>query len=320
MKLLVLGGTSFLGRHFVEAAQAGGHELTLFNRGRTNPGLFPGVEEVHGDRDGGLGPLADREWDAAVDTSGYFPRLVRASAELLAPNVGHYTFVSTVSVYADLSAPPDETSPLATIEDETVEDFGPEHENYGPLKALSEREVERAFPGRSLIVRPGLIVGPHDPTDRFTYWARRIARGGPILAPGPAGRPTQFIDVRDLAEWLVRMVEARRTGIFNAVSSGTTFGDLLAGAEVVWVEDAFLLEQGVGEWMELPLWLADPAYAAMDKVEPSRAVAAGLTSRPVAETLRDTAAWDASRGEYEPRAGLAAERERELLGAWQARS
>jgi 2'-hydroxyisoflavone reductase len=221
-------------------------------------------------------------------------------------------------VDADMSTPPDESSPVGTLEDETVEEMGPEFENYGPLKALCERAVEAALPGRTLVVRPGLIVGPNDPTDRFTYWARRLARGGPILAPGPSSRPTQFIDVRDLAAWLVRMIEERRAGVYNATNDGTTFRELLAGANVVWVDDSFLQEHGVGEWMELPLWISDPAFSSLDKVDVSKALAAGLTFRPVADTVRDTAEWDASRGDYEPGAGLAPERERELLAAWRA--
>jgi 2'-hydroxyisoflavone reductase len=319
MRLLILGGTSFLGRHLAEAALARGDQVTLFNRGRTNPDLFPEAEKLRGDRDGGLAPLEGRTWDAVVDTSGYFPRLVRASAELLAPNVGHYTFISTVSVYADLSAGPDESSPLGTLDDETVEDFGPEYENYGPLKALSEREVEHALPGRTLILRPGLIVGPFDPTDRFTYWPRRLARGGEILAPGPPERRTQFIDARDLAAWLLWLADAGTTGVFNATNEGVTFGELLAGGDVGWVDDAFLVDQGVGEWIELPLWIADPKFAGMDRADVSRAVAAGLTFRPVADTVRDTATWDSTRGEYEARAGLTAEREAELLAAWRKR-
>jgi len=321
VRLLVLGGTKFLGRAIVEDALAGGHEATIFHRGRTNRGLFGDrVEELFGDRDGGLAPLEGGRWDAAVDTSGYFPRIVRASAELLAGRADHYTFVSSVSVYADLSAGPDEESPLATLEDKTIEELGDEYQHYGGLKALCEREVKRAFGGRASIVRPGLIVGPHDPNDRFTYWPRRLRRGGEILAPGPPERPAQFVDVRDLAAWIVRMAEERRTGVFNATNEGVPFGDVLAGADVTWVDDPFLTEQGVGEWMELPLWIADPAWAGMQAVDVARAVAAGLRFRPVEETVRDTADWDETRGDYEPQAGLAPERERELLEAWRARS
>jgi 2'-hydroxyisoflavone reductase len=320
VKLLVLGGTKFLGRAIVEAALARGHEVSIFTRGRTNPDLFPEAQHLVGDRDGDLSALEEGRWDAAIDTSGFYPRVVRASAELLAGRVEHYTFVSSVSVYADLTSPPDESSRVGTMEDETIEEMGDEFQYYGPLKALCEREVERAFPGAALIVRPGLIVGPHDPTDRFTYWPRRLARGGEILGPAPAEERVQFIDVRDLAEWTVRMVEERRTGVFNAVNEGLEWSELLAGAEVTWVDSSFLLEQGVGEWMELPLWIADPAFAGHARTDVSRAVEAGLTFRPVEQTIRDTAEWDATRGEYVPAAGLAPEREAELLDAWHART
>ena len=320
MKLLVLGGTKFLGRAIVEAALAGGHEVSIFTRGQTNPDLFPEAEHLVGDRDGDLAALEGGHWDAAIDTSGFYPRVVRASAELLADRVGHYAFVSSVSVYADLSTPPNESSPVGTMEDETLEELGDEFQYYGPLKALCEAEVERAFPSRALIVRPGLIVGPHDPTDRFTYWPRRLERGGEILAPAPADEPVQFIDVRDLGEWIVRLVEERRTGAFNAVNEGLGWSELLAGADVTWVDSSFLLEQGVGEWMELPLWIADPAFAGHARTDVSRALEAGLTFRPLADTIRDTAAWDAERGPGKLAAGLAPEREAELLEAWHARA
>jgi 2'-hydroxyisoflavone reductase len=320
LKLLVLGGTKFLGRAIVEAALAAGHEVSIFTRGQTNPDLFPEAEHLLGDRDGDLAALKGGRWGAAIDTSGFYPRVVRASAQLLAERVEHYTFVSSVSVYADLSTPPNESSPVGIMEDETVEEMGDEFQYYGPLKALCEAEVERAFPGRTLIVRPGLIVGPHDPTDRFTYWPRRLARGGELLAPAPADEPVQFIDVRDLGEWIVRLVEERRAGTFNAVNEGLPWSELLAGANVTWVDSSFLLEQGVGEWMELPLWIADPAFAGHARTDVSRAIDAGLTFRPLGETTRDTAEWDAMRGPGEAAAGLAAEREAELLDAWHARA
>ena len=322
MKLLVLGGTKFLGRHIVDAALEGGHDVTIFHRGETNRGLFGDrVAEVLGDRDGGLGALKSRRWDAVVDTSGYFPRIVGASAKLLAGHADHYTFVSSISVYADFSTGPNERSPLKTLEDETIEELGDEHQHYGGLKALCEQAVEREFPGRTLVVRPGLIVGPHDPTDRFTYWAERLARGGEVLAPGPPERVVQFVDVRDLAGWIVQVAEERRTGVFNATNVGVSMGGLLAGGDVTWVSDDFLVEHGVGEWIELPLWIADPEWVGHHEVDVSRAVAAGLAFRPVAETIRDTAEWAATRGgEHEPEAGLAPERERELLEAWRTRS
>ncbi len=315
MRLLVLGGTEFLGRHLVEAALAAGHEVTTFTRGRTNPDLFPQVEALRGDRDGDLGALEAGRWDAVVDTSGYVPRVVRASAELLHERVGLYCFVSSISVYAGFSSGPDESSPVAPLEDESSEDVA---KDYGALKAACEQVVQEVYGDRALIVRPGLIVGPHDPTDRFTYWARRLARGGTILAPGPPERRVQFVDARDLAVWMLRMVEERRGGVFNATNEGVPFGELLQGADVEWVPDEFLVEHGVGEWMELPLWIASPEFRGLHEADVSRAVAAGLTFRPVAETVRDTQEWDAARGDYEAQAGLAPERERELLDAARA--
>ena len=289
--------------------------MTLFNRGQTNPELFPETERLRGDRDGDLAALEEGAWDAAVDTCGYVPRVVRASAELLAAAVQHYTFVSTISVYADVRGPVDEESPAATLEDETVEDFGEEYRNYGPLKALCEQAVREALPGRALVVRPGLIVGPHDPTGRFTYWAHRVRRDGEILAPRPPERKVQFVDVRDLAPWMLDMVERRATGVFNATGEGVAWGELIDGVRVTWVSDEFLLEHGVGEWMELPLWLANPAYAGVHQVDVSRAIAAGLRFRLVAETLRDAAEAPLVEG-----VGLSPEREAELLAAWKERA
>jgi 2'-hydroxyisoflavone reductase len=321
LRLLVLGGTKFLGRHIVDAALEGGHDVTIFHRGETNRGLFGDrVEEVLGDRDGGLGALESGRWDAVVDTCGYFPRVVGASAKLLAERADHYTFVSSISVYDDFSTGPHEGSPLSRLEDETIEEMGEEYQFYGGLKALCERAVERELPGRALVVRPGLIVGPHDPTDRFTYWPERIARGGEILAPGPPERIVQFVDVRDLASWILRLAEEPRSGVFNATNEGVSMGELLAGADVTWVPDEFLVEHDVGEWMELPLWIADPEWVGHNQVDVSRAVAAGLRFRPVADTVRDTAEWATARGPHESEAGLAPERERELLEAWRNRS
>jgi 2'-hydroxyisoflavone reductase len=315
VKLLVLGGTKFLGRAIVDSALAGGHELTLFNRGETNAELFAEVEHLRGDRDGGLDALAGRRWDAVVDTCGYFPRIVRQSVEALAASVGRYCFVSSVSVYADLSGVVDEESPVATVDDEALEEFGAEYERYGPLKALCEDVVREVFGERALIVRPGLIVGPYDPTGRFTYWPHRLVRGGEVLAPGPPERPAQFVDVRDLAEWIVRITAEGRGGVFNATNEGVAWSELLAGAEVTWVPDEFLVAREVGEWIELPLWIADPTFAGMQLTDVSRAVAAGLSFRPVAETIRDTLAL------AQPVAGvgLTPEREAGLLAAWHGR-
>ena len=316
MRLLLLGGAQFLGRAVADAALARGHELTFFNRGRTNPELYPEAEKLRGDRDGGLDALVGRNWDAVIDTCEYFPRLVSASAELLEPHVGRYAFVSSVSVYGDFSGPVDESSPVGTLEDETVEEWGENGENYGPLKALCEGVVREIFGDRALVVRPGLIVGPYDPTGRFTYWPHRIARGGEVLAPGPPHRRVQFIDVRDLGDWIVRLLEDERDGVFNATGTGTPWGDLVTGAAVTWVDDAFLAEHEIGEWMELPLWIKTTSkFARLHEADVSRAVATGLRFRPLEETMRDTLAHAALTDE----AGLKPERESDLLAAWHAR-
>ena len=329
MKLLVIGGTRFLGRHFVQAALERGHTLTLFNRGRTSPELFPGVERIQGDRDEGLGALAGRTWDAVLDPSGYYPRVVGASAAALAGRTGFYAFVSSISAYASPMVPgADESAPLATLADPKVEEIT--GETYGGLKAACEREVTRAFGEQSLVVRPGLIVGPHDTTDRFPYWPRRLARGGEVLAPGDRGQAVQVIDVRDLAVWMLAMIERGSGGTYNATGPAEplTFGDVLerirtalgAVATITWVEGAFLLERGVQPWTELPLWVP-PEDAGLDEVSIQRALAAGLRFRPLADTARDTLAWDLGRPE-ETRASspaLRPEREAELLRAWHAR-
>ena len=313
MRILVLGGTTFLGRAFVEAALARGHDLTLFNRGETNVGLFPEAEKLRGDRAGDLSALEGRTFDAVLDTSGYVPAAVRASAELLR-DTPQYVFVSSVSVYADFRTGPNEESACAELGDASADELAEDFSNYGALKALCERAVGDVFRERSLIVRPGLIVGPHDPTGRFTYWADRLGRGGEILAPGPPERRAQFIDVRDLADWLVLCVERRVTGVFNATNEGVPWGELLASADVTWVTDEFLAAHEVGEWMELPLWIGDPAWTGMHRTDVGRAVSAGLRFRPLAETIAGAAGAPAAEG-----VGLAPEREAELLAAWRSR-
>ena len=313
MRVLVLGGTKFLGRAFVAAALERGHTLTLFNRGETNPDLFPDVEQLRGDRSGDLSPLAGRVFDAIVDPSGYVPAVVRASAELLG-DCGQYVFVSSVSVYANFSTPPNEESPVAELGAASADELASYYSNYGALKALCEQAVWDIFREHSLIVRPGLIAGPHDPTGRFTYWAHRLERGGEILAPGPPERRAQFVDVRDLAGWMVRCVERRVTGVFNATNEGVAWGKLLAGADVTWVSDDHLAAHEVGEWMELPLWLGDPDWVGMHRTDVSRAISEGLRFRPVAETIAGAAGAAAVEG-----VGLTPEREAELLAAWHAR-
>jgi 2'-hydroxyisoflavone reductase len=319
----VLGGTRFLGRAAVEAALDRGHEVTLFNRGETNPELFPEAEKIRGDREGDLSELAGRSWDVVIDVAAYTPGSVRAAAELLVDSVEHHVFISSISAYADVSRPFDEDAAVQELEegqpaDRLLEDFS----NYGALKVLSERAVAETLPGRHAIVRPGLIVGPHDPTGRFTYWPERVARGGQVLAPGPPDNVFQIIDVRDLGEWLVRLSEERRAGTFNAVHPGVTWRELLetcrevtgSDASFVWVDGDFLLEQGVEPWSELPVWVHGPEYTGFHQADVSRAIAAGLTFRPLADTVRGTLAEaEAGNGRLSP------EREAELIRAWRAR-
>jgi 2'-hydroxyisoflavone reductase len=322
VNLLVLGGTKFLGRAVVEAALGRGDEVTLFNRGRTNPDLFPEVEKLQGDRDGDLSALLGRSWDAVVDTSAYVPQQARASADALAGAAGHYLFISSLSAYADASRPLDEESPLAEREesqpdDRLLEDFS----NYGALKVLCERAAAEGFGGPTAIVRPGLIVGPHDPTGRFTYWPHRVARGGEVLAPAPAGSQVQFIDVRDLGEWIVDLSENRVEGPFNAANRDVTWESLLetcrrvtgSDAQFVWIDPEFLMQQEVGQWMELPMWLYEDT--GLHTTDVSRAVEAGLTFRPLDETVRGTLDEAETTGE----AGLDREREARLIAAWKAR-
>ena len=332
MRILILGGTRFLGRALVEAALAQRPPAYPVQPRPSDPGIFSEVEQLHGDRDGGLTALAGRSWDAVIDTCGYVPRIVRQSAELLAPSVEHYTFVSTLSVYADARQPGiTEAYPLGRLADESVEEIT--GETYGPLKVLCESAVEQAFPGRALVVRPGLIVGPHDFSDRFSYWPYRLGRGGEVLAPGRPSRPVQFIDVRDLAEWLVRMVEARQAGVFNAGGAAgiLTMQALLeacrreAGsqAQLTWVSESFLLGQGVEPWTELPLWIpeSDPDSAGFFTISSQKAEAAGLSYRPLGETIRATLDWLAERPADRPwHAGLEPERERQLLELWHSES
>ena len=325
MKLLVLGGTVFLGRHIVAAALERGHEVTLFNRGQHNPDLFPNVEKLRGDRNGDLSALEGRQWDAVIDTSGFVPRIARASAEALRNSVKHYTFISSISVFAQFDkAGIDENATIATLEDETVEEVT--NETYGALKALCEQAVERAMPGRALIVRPGLIVGPDDPTDRFTYWPVRVARGGEMLAPGQPDQQTQFIDVRDLAGWIVRMVEAGKTGAYNATGPDytLTWGQFLEACKsatsnntnLVWVGETFAANLMEKRDINFQPWVPDE-YMGMRSVNCQKAFADGLAFRPLAETVRDTLTWkNASSTNKELRSGLNSEQEEQLLREW----
>ena len=328
MKILLLGGPLFLGRHIIDSALAAGHEMTLFNRGKTNPDVYPEVEKLRGDRDGDLSALNGRKWDVVIDTCGYIPRHVADSARLLADSAEHYTFVSSLSVYTETkSAGLDETAPVGTLEDESVEEVT--GETYGPLKALCEQAAEKYFPNRAAHIRAGLIVGPYDPSDRFTYWPMRFQREGEVLAPGNPEAPVQFVDGRDLAGWMVQLAEKRVVGVFNATGpkEPMSMGALLTACQAAseqettmsWVDESFLLEQEVGPWMELPLWLpsSDEDAVGFMRIDCSRAVEAGLTFRSVKETVRDTIDWALTRKpDWQWRAGLAAEKETAVLTAW----
>jgi 2'-hydroxyisoflavone reductase len=326
VKLLVIGGTRFAGRAFVEQAVGHGHDVTVFHRATSEPADFPDVEHLHGDRDGQLGLLEGRRWDAVLDTCAFFPRAVRETAATLRGAAGHYTLVSTLSVHPeDLPAGSTEATgvhqpPFPQTEQVTAE-------TYGPLKVACEREATQAFGDRCLIIRPGYIVGPHDPTDRFTFYLRRAAGGGEMLAPGPPDAPVQVIDARDLAAFMLGRIEARDSGVYGTVGPGERIGmrDVLetardvagAGTTFTWASEEFLAAWGdeVYEWF--PIW--EPGLPGGHTYDASKAAAAGLRHRPFRETVADTLAWDRQRGRPELRAGLSEARESELLAAWHAR-
>jgi 2'-hydroxyisoflavone reductase len=379
-RILILGGTGFLGPKTVAAAIARGHEVTIFNRGKREK-LLPleaKVLHLYGNRDPdlpaddergpdgkllhpdagpkGLEQLVGRRWDVVIDNSGFYPRMVTASAQLLAKQAEQYIYISSISAYE--SNPPgggDEDTPLATIADPTVETMGPTFENYGGFKALCERAAAAAFPGRATIVRPGYIVGPGDPSDRFTYWPVRIARGGEVLAPGAPDDPLQWIDVRDLADWLVTLAEHGTPGTFNAIgpSSPARWGDVLnacvdAGgrqAKLTWVPAAWLDKNGMGDEDAFPIWVPPTGkFAGFHRWNNDRAEAAGLTFRPIADTVKAILAWypgelarrvrvthelaEAAKAKGQPapagpdpsalRAGPILEKEQALLATWKA--
>jgi len=341
LRILILGGTGFTGPHQVRYALARGHKLTLFNRGR-RPKEWPGeVEELAGDRNtGDLKALEGREWDVCIDNPTTLPKWVRDAGQVLQGKVGQYVFISTVSVYAtEEKAWADESAATAEYKGadamaETMEAVRASNfELYGPLKAYSEREAEKWFPGKTTVIRPGLIVGPGDETDRFTYWPVRLDRGGDVLAPGDGSDAVQVIDARDLAEWTIRMVESGTTGVFNAVGPGYELPmvELLhgvkaattAGAKLHWASAEFLAAQNVQPWGDMPVWVPGSGETAgFGKRSFQRAAAAGLTWRPLAQTTLDTLAWwktlPADRRE-KLRAGLAADREAQVLAAWKAK-
>jgi 2'-hydroxyisoflavone reductase len=325
VRILIIGGTRFVGRHLVEAALARNHEVTLFNRGKSNPALFPQVEKIIGDREKDVEKLNGHFWEAVIDTSGYLPRIVRLSAEILKDNLPLYVFISTISVYKDFKQVGiDESYPVGEIQNEAVEEVT--GETYGPLKALCEQAVHEVYGGDgTLIIRPGLVVGPYDPTDRFTYWPVRVARGGEVLAPEKPEAPIQFIDARDLAAFVIQLIEEHAFGVYNATGPDyeLTLGKLLeigkqvsgSDAKFKWASVDFLKQNNVQPWSDLPVWIpADEEGLGAARVDVSKAIQAGLKFRPLEETVRDTLEWAQTiPADHEWGAGLRPEREQELL-------
>jgi len=319
MKLLVLGGTQFVGRRIVEAALERGHAVTLFHRGTTNPGLFTESEEILGDRDGGLGALSGLRWDAVLDVNGYVPRLVRDSVRALTGDPGtRYLFISTLSVLATFTIP-HQTEATARVSFEGIDTETITNETYGPLKAACEDVVEREIPGRHVILRPGFIVGPWDHTGRFNYWLRRFSEGGTMLVPGTEDSPVQVIDARDLGAFAIHALEARKEGLYHTIGpkDPTTWGDVfeetrrLTGVttSVEYVAEEFLSSRGV----TLPM--RSHAVDGLERTSAVKAMAEGLTFRPLADTIRETLEWDRAHGRRD--VGLTPERERELLAEWE---
>lgn len=321
MKILIIGGTRFVGRHLVNSARARGHEVTLFNRGKSNPGLFRRVKAIQGDREKDLDQLT-AEWDAVIDTCGYLPRIVRLSAEALKDKVGRYVYISSISVYASFKKIGiKESDAVGTLADESLEEIT--GETYGSLKALCEKVVQDVYGPRSLIIRPGLIVGPHDPTDRFTYWPLRIAKGGDVLVPDNPSAVTQFIDARDLADFIIKLIDQNVSGTFNATSNPVTLSTVFetckriskSNANFKWAPVDFLEKNNVAPWSDMPIWIPEVGDdAGVSQVDISKAINAGLTFTPLAQTIKDIYDWEFERPEgYELKAGLKREREIELL-------
>jgi len=338
LRILILGGTGFTGPYQVRYALGRGHKITVFNRGKTHPGELPeGVEQLIGDRNGKLDSLKDRQWDVVIDNPTSVPVWVRDAAQILKGNVDRYVFISTISVYADTSKPgTDEGAPLAkyngpdAMKESRDSIIASKYALYGPLKALSEQEAEKWFPKKTLIIRPGLIVGPGDETDRFSYWPVHIDRGGEVLAPGDPIDPVQFIDARDLAEWTIRMVESGETGIYNATGPERKLGigemletmksALSSNARFTWASADFLEAQKVAPWSDMPVWIPPRGEeAGGSQVSNKRGLAKGLTFRPLADTARDTLAWFKTLPQDRQshlKAGLPPEREAEVLAVW----
>lgn len=339
MKILIIGGTKFLGRHLIKAAQTKNHEITLFNRGKFSDEIFANVEQIHGDRNFDLGKLANRTWDAVIDTCGYLPQSVKTSAGFLKNSVGQYVFISSISAYSDFSQPDfDENTPLAKLtaeqekrlaeidlkDDLTAYVLG---EMYGALKVLCELEAELAMTNKTLIIRPGLIVGEYDWTDRFSYWVMRAAKGGEILTPADPNRFIQFIDAHDLADWTLKMVENKEVGVFNATGKPfeLTFDKFLneiksatkSDAEFTYVSEEFLIAENVAPWSEMPLYLpkSDVESKGFLSANVDKAIAKSLTFQPLHETIIKTFNWRNSIN-TELKAGISVEREKELLQKW----
>ena len=341
LRILILGGTGFTGPYQVRYALERGHKVTVFNRGKTHPGELPSqVEQLLGDRNGKLDALKNRKWDVVIDNPTTLPAWVRDAAQVLRGNVERYVFISTISVYSDMSKPGmDESGRLAKYNGsdpmkETRETLlASKYALYGPLKVLSENEAEKSFPRQTLIIRPGLIVGPRDETDRFTYWPMRLDRGGEVLAPGDPSDPVQFIDARDLAEWTIRMVEVRETGTYNAngPASQLSIGEMLDGvagaiksnAKLTWVNADFLEAQKVSPWSDMPVWIPPRGEeGGSAQLSIKRALEKGLTFRPLAATARDTLEWFKTLPvdrQSKLKAGVSSEREAEVLAAWHKR-
>ena len=340
LSILILGGTGFTGPFQVSYALSRGHKVTVFNRGKTHPGELPKeAEQLIGDRNGQLDALKGRKWDVVIDIPTTLPVWVRDAAQILKGNVDRYVFISTISVYSDYSKPGmDESGPLAKYQGADAMKETPEtllaarSRLYGPLKVLSEQEAEKWFPGKALIIRPGLIVGPGDETDRFTYWPVRLDRGGEVLAPGAPTDPVQFIDARDVAEWTIRMVEQGATGTFNATGpkSKLTIGEMLEGIKKVvtaesrftWVDADFLSAQKVRPWSDMPVWVPPrEGSAGFSEISISKALAKGLTFRPLPDTAKATLEWfrkQSAERQSKLKSGLKTEREAEVLAAWHA--
>ena len=340
LKILILGGTGFTGPFQVKYALSRGHKVTVFNRGKTHPGELPKeAEQLIGDRNGQLDALKGRKWDVCIDIPTTLPVWVRDAAQILQGNVDRYVFISTISVYSDNSKPGmDESGPLADYSGpdamkETQATLRANLRLYAPLKALSEKETEKWFPGKSLIIRPGLIVGPGDESDRFTYWPVRVERGGEVLAPGTPNDGVQFIDARDLAEWTIRMVEQRATGIFNATGPNykLTMGKMLdeikaaenSNAQFTWVDADFLIAQKVRAWSDMPVWVAPRGEeTGFSQISIKKALSKGLTFRSIGDTTQATLEWfkkQPAERQAKLKAGLTAEREAAVLAAWHAK-